>query len=124
MKRKSWLKVVVEKLAGKEEAPEPPDVFRALARDFSRHNPEATVGDWIELFTHGCREAWRGGYRAGFETKMLGSVELPPPIVDDALYEEEAGPVDLDAVVPLQQGGAMRNVSFTDDHGLVISEED
>lgn len=119
---KTWLKSLLERAIG-TDTPDPPDVFRALARDFQRHNPEATVGDWIELFTRGCQESWKEGYRAGVETRMLGSVELPAPLEDTPEYEAEAGMVDLDAVVPLQQGGSMRNVAFTNDLGLVIEED-
>ena len=120
MKQKSWLKTALESITGKDEVPEPPEVFRALARDFIRHNPEATVADWIELFAQGCREAWRDGYRTGVETRMLGVVELPPPpLEDDPSYIEEAGEVNVDVIVP--QGAS--NVSFTDEQGLVIEED-
>lgn len=123
-KSKSWLRSILERLAGEDEVPEPPDIFRALGRDFARHNPDATVADWTELFAHGCREAWRDGYRAGWSHQTMGSVELPGSLVDDQEeYEEQAGAVDLNSVVPLQQGPNMRNVVFTDEQGLAIDEE-
>lgn len=63
-----WLAKAAEKLAGRYyEGREPPVRLAAMAEAFAGMHPRATRGEWLDMAKELAAEAYRSGYRAGYE---------------------------------------------------------
>ncbi len=69
-----------------DKGPEPPGRLREYAVAFANRHPNATRAEWLEAASQMAEEAYRGGFRAGYEHQEREA--YPPAFSPDQLAEQ------------------------------------